>query len=174
MLAVVAVLAAAPAAQAVKFKAGDVRNASGLSKAQRKAVDIVDAVGAQSKTVTATAGVDSVGGFAVDGSGRVIVSATNNDLAGHVRFSLARYANGILDAGFNGGVLITQVGSQDFAQAGGVAIQPSGKIIQVGGAFPGGNAGDEDMAMSATRATRTAGSIPPSAPAARRSSTSAA
>ncbi len=84
-------------------------------------------------------GDDGANGVALQGAGRIVaVGVGGADTSGFDDFALARYnPNGSLDPSFSGdGKKTTDFGSFDGAL--GVALQPDGKIIAVGGDGDGG------------------------------------
>ncbi|HET6879254.1 MAG TPA: DUF4214 domain-containing protein, partial [Pirellulales bacterium] len=75
---------------------------------------------------------DSIAGIALQTDGKIIAAGSMTPDGGSYRIVVARYlANGDLDPAFGvGGKVATTVGSS--SSAGGVALQPDGKIVVVG------------------------------------------
>jgi uncharacterized delta-60 repeat protein len=89
-------------------------------------------------------------GFAVQKSGDILIAGEAISSAGRIEFGLARYtSNGILDATFgNGGLVTTLVGTRvDVPTA--MLLQPNGKIVMAG--FEVGQAGVAPGKMSMVR-----------------------
>ncbi|MGF1471805.1 MAG: hypothetical protein ACFB50_08705 [Rubrobacteraceae bacterium] len=84
---------------------------------------------------------------ALQPDGKIIAAGYARDGSGDQEFALARYdPNGSLDSGFgNDGLAITDVGSGD-SVAFDVALQPDGKIVDVG--ETGGNSAPQEFALA--------------------------
>jgi uncharacterized delta-60 repeat protein len=87
--------------------------------------------GVGGEVVTDLGGFDVVSGIAIQADGKIVAAGVGTR-AGTWDFTLVRYTpSGALDASFDAdGVVVTDVGSDDFAQ--GVAIQADGKIVAAG------------------------------------------
>lgn len=106
--------------------------------------------------LTSVSGLDRAGGVALQPDGKIVaVGATNED------FLLARYnPNGSPDATFSDdGTQTTDFGESD--GAGGVALQPDGKIVVAGATSSGG--GPSALALARYQAGSASGSAPTNA-----------
>jgi uncharacterized delta-60 repeat protein len=87
-------------------------------------------------------GHDQPSGMAIQSDGKIVVSGTSSDLD----FALARYRpNGALDTSFGGDGKVTTNFGSDLDQAGGLVIQPDGKIVVAGSSTASGS---QDVALA--------------------------
>ncbi len=88
--------------------------------------------GSEGTVITNVAFNSSLRDVAVQTDGKIVVGGGNGDAGAAPNFALVRYlANGTLDATFgSGGVVSTNFGHGGSAEA--LAIQPDGKIVEVG------------------------------------------
>lgn len=82
-------------------------------------------------------------GLAIQSNGMIVVAGTAGPSFGQTHFSVARYtSNGVLDAGFGGGLGFVTSSIATVNWAGGVAIQTNGRIVV------GGTATDDNVSFT--------------------------
>ena len=91
--------------------------------------------GGDGRVITDFGGDDIAIAVTLQPDGKIVVAgrATTNPATGHTDFALARYLpNGTLDTTFGGDGRVTTAFFEDHATAGGVVLQPDGKIVATG------------------------------------------
>jgi uncharacterized delta-60 repeat protein len=82
---------------------------------------------------TAAPGPLTCGPAALQANGRIVLGGQEQIGGSDRRFAIARYLpDGSLDQGFAGGILYSSLGPFDYADIGGLALQPDGRIVAIG------------------------------------------